>query len=181
MKNIYREEDFYNAKKLKNKLLTVYFVILAVAVACCAVFFTLYLLLPYPSSVDIENKKNAYMFGVTAVSVAFIIFSFIYLGIPYKRAKKYFSMFEDIKTGQKQFSVCTFLQNDTSVSEVRDVEFHTMVVLEWSDKTQEYMRRNVLVDKEKEMPDFHNGDIIKIMTHANVLLSYGLNEEEEPF
>ncbi|MBR1868312.1 MAG: hypothetical protein IJ800_07045 [Clostridia bacterium] len=181
MKNLYEEEDYTEAKKLKSRLLTIYFIALAVAVCGCAVLFVFFMLLPYPSNDVIEGQKNLYLFGVTAISVVFVIFSFIYLGIPYKRAKKYFAMFEDIKTGQKQYSVCTFLQNDLSVSEVRDVEFHTMVVLEWSDKTQEYMRRNVLVDKEKQMPQLKNGDIIKIMTHANVLLSYGLNDEEEPF
>ena len=56
-----------------------------------------------------------------------------------------------------------------------------MVVLEWSDKTQEYMRRHVLVDKEKPMPALNNGDIITYVTHANVLLSYGLKAEEDVF
>ena len=56
-----------------------------------------------------------------------------------------------------------------------------MIVLEWSDKTQEYMRRHVLVDKEKPMPELNNGDIITYVTHANVLLSYGLKSEEDVF
>ena len=75
----------------------------------------------------------------------------------------------------------TFLQNDESVVEVGNVDFHTMVVLEWSDKTQEFMRRHVLVDKEKPMPNLKNGDIISYITHANVLLSYGLKSEEDVF
>ena len=56
-----------------------------------------------------------------------------------------------------------------------------MVVLEWSDKTQEYMRRHVLVDKEKPMPPFKGGEIIKYVTHANCLLSYGLKSEDDVF
>ena len=43
------------------------------------------------------------------------------------------------------------------------------------------MRRHVLVDKEKPMPQFKNGDIIKYVTHANCLLSYGLKSEDDVF
>ena len=68
-----------------------------------------------------------------------------------------------------------------SVTEVGNVDFHVMVVLEWSDKTQEFMRRHVLVDKEKQMPNLKNGDIISYVTHANVLLSYGYKNEEDVF
>lgn len=43
------------------------------------------------------------------------------------------------------------------------------------------MRRHVLVDKEKPMPNLKNGDIIKYVTYSNVLLSYGLKSEEDVF
>ena len=78
-------------------------------------------------------------------------------------------------------SVSTFVKNDEGITEVGYVDYHTMIVLEWSDKTQEYMRRHVLVDKEKQMPNFKNGDIIKYVTHANCLLSSGLKSEEDVF
>ena len=95
--------------------------------------------------------------------------------------KYYFRFLDDTKTGDKQMSVSTFVKNDEGITEVGYVDYHTMIVLEWSDKTQEYMRRHVLVDKEKQMPDFKNGDIIKYVTYANVLLSYGLKSEEGIF
>ena len=97
------------------------------------------------------------------------------------RAKYYFRFLDDTKTGDKQISVSTFVKNDEGITEVGYVDYHTMIVLEWSDKTQEYMRRHVLVDKEKQMPNFKNGDIIKYVTHANCLLSYGLKSEEDVF
>ena len=56
-----------------------------------------------------------------------------------------------------------------------------MIILEWSEKTQTYMRRHVLVDKEKPMPQLKNGDIINFVTHANVLLAYALKSEDEVF
>ena len=146
-----------------------------------AILFILYLRLPYPSTKEIKNKETLYLVLNCVITGIAVVLSFIYLGIPYKRAKAYFRLLNDIKIGQKVKNVSTFLQNDESVAEVGNVDFHTMVVLEWSDKTQEFMRRHVLVDKEKPMPNLKNGDIIVYVTHANVLLSYGLKKDEDIF
>ena len=181
MTNVYTENDYDNALKLKKKLLYIYFAVLAVGIVACAVVFILFLRMPYISTPELESKKNLYQFLVCLISAIEVIFSFIYLGIPYKRAKYYFKLMDDIKTGRKMLSESTFLQNETYINEVGNVDFHVMAVLEWSDKTQEYMRRHVLVDKEKPMPDFKNGDIIKYVTHANVLLAYGLKSDDDVF
>ena len=181
MINLYVESDYSNALKLKKKLLYVYFAILSVFLDSTAVFFILYLRLPYASTPEIEKQGNLYLVINSIITGIAVIFSFIYLGIPFKRAKAYFKLLDDIKTGQKVKNVSTFIQNDESINEVGNVDFHTMIVLEWSDKTQEFMRRNVLVDKEKPMPNLKNGDIITYVTHANVLLSYGLKSEEDVF
>lgn len=181
MKNVYSESDYDNALKLKKKLLYIYFAVLAAGIIACAVFFVMYLRLPYISTPELVGAKNRYLAAVCVVSALEIIFSFIYLGIPYKRAKYYFKLMEDIKAGKKMMNESTFLQNESYINEVGNVDFHVMAVLEWSDKTQEYMRRNVLVDKEKPMPDFKNGDIIKYVTHANVLLAYGLKSDDDVF
>ena len=181
MVNIYKQSDYTNALKLKKKLLKIYFVCIAILIVPVAILFGLYLSLPYASTPEIKGQGTLYMVLNCTITAIGIIFSFIYLGIPYKRAKAYFRLLDDIKVGQKVKNVSTFVQNDLSVVEVGNVDFHVMVVLEWSDKTQEFMRRHVLVDKEKQMPNFKNGDIISYVTHANVLLSYGYKEDEDVF
>ena len=181
MINVYKQEDYENALKLKTKLLKFYFLGLGVFLVPLTIIFILYLRLPYPSTPDIQKLSTLYMVINCVITAIAIILSFIYLGIPYKRARAYFRLLHDIKIGQKVKNVSTFIQNDESISEVGNVDFHTMVVLEWSDKTQEFMRRHVLVDKEKPMPNLKNGDIITYVTHANVLLSYGLKSEEDVF
>ena len=181
MVNLYTDADYDNALKLKKRLLAIYFAVLTVFVAAFAVVFVLFLQLPYQSTQEIIDKKNLYLFINCALSVFLFIFSVIYLSIPYKRAKWYFRFLDDTKTGDKQINVSTFVKNEDDITEVGNVDFRVMVVLEWSDKTQEYMRRHVLVDKEKPMPQFKNGDIIKYVTHANCLLSYGLKSEDDVF
>ena len=136
MTNVYTENDYDNALKLKKKLLYIYFAVLAVGIVACAVAFILFLRMPYISTPELESKKNLYQFLVCLISAIEVIFSFIYLGIPYKRAKYYFKLMDDIKTGRKMLSESTFLQNETYINEVGNVDFHVMAVLEWSDKTQ---------------------------------------------
>ena len=93
MTNVYNESDYENALKLKKKLLYIYFAVLAIGIAFCTVVFVMYLRMPYISTPELESKKNLYQFIVCAVTAIEIIFSFIYLGIPYKRAKYYFVFF----------------------------------------------------------------------------------------
>ena len=181
MVNVYKQSDYTNALNLKKKLLVIYFICIGVLAIPLGILFGLYLSLPYASTPQIENQGTLYLVLNCIITAVGVIFSFIYLGIPYKRAAAYFKLLDDIKVGQKVKNVSTFLQNDVSVVEVNNVDFHVMVVLEWSEKTQEFMRRHVLVDKEKPMPNFKNGDIISYVTHANVLLSYGYKDEEDIF
>ena len=181
MINVYTQSDYDNALKLRKKLLIWYFIGLGVFLIPVTVIFILYLNMPYPSTPELEKQKNLYMVINCIISGIAVILSFIYLGIPFKRANAYRKLLEDIKQGQKVKNVSTFIKNDMSEVEVRNVDFHTMVVLEWSEKTQEFMRRHVLVDKEKPMPNFNNGDIITYVTHSNVLLSYALKSEDDVF
>lgn len=181
MTHLYDDSDYENALKRKKKLLAIYFAIIAVLFAVCVTIFIFFLQLPYQSTDEIVKQKNIYLVSVCVISVIGVLFSVIYLGIPYKRAKYYFRFLDDTKTGDKQMNESTFVTNDTGVTEVGYVDYRVMVVLEWSDKTQEYMRRHVLVDKGKQMPPFKNGDIIKYVTHANCLLSYGLKNNEDVF
>ena len=171
MTNLYEDGDYENALKQKNRMKLIYFIVLGIGLAACAAVYVLFLQLPYQSTDAIKGQKNLYLFLEG-------LFSFL---IPLKRASAYYGLLNDIRTGQKQKNVSTFLSNEEDIETVRNVDFRVMIVLEWSDKTQEYMRRHVLVDKEKPMPELNNGDIITYVTHANVLLSYGLKSEEDVF
>ena len=181
MVQLYKQSDYENALKLKKKLLYFYFAGLSVFLAGAIVFFVLYLSLPYASTPEIEGLGTTYLIINCIITAVAVILSFFYLGIPYKRASSYFRLLDDFKIGQKVKNQGTFLQNDQAVTEINGVDFHSMIILEWSEKTQTYMRRHVLVDKEKPMPQLKNGDIINFVTHANVLLAYALKSEEEVF
>ena len=100
MVNLYTDADYDNALKLKKRLLAIYFAVLTVFVAAFAVVFVLFLQLPYQSTQKIIDKKDLYLFINCALSVVLVIFSVIYLSIPYKRAKWYFR--------QRSYGYCGF-------------------------------------------------------------------------
>jgi len=181
MINLYEKSDIEIIERKKKKMFNIYLTVLALSVVFCMVFTVFYIMLPYAYNSEIVSKKHLYLFLNCLVCSLVVIFSFIYLGIPYKRVKYYYRMLENFKVGQKIESVSTFLQMDNDIKNKDNVDFRTMMVLEWSDKTQEYMQRNILVDKEKPIPELNNGDIIKYVTHANILLEYGLKSESDIF
>ena len=109
---LYDDKDYENAYKLKRKLLTIYLITLAITVIACGVAFTLFMLLPYASTPELKAQKDLYMFIDCSLSVLFAAYSVVYLCIPYRRARFYFYMLEDMRVGEKTKNVATFLRND---------------------------------------------------------------------
>ena len=75
MTNVYNDKDYENALKLKKKLLAIYFAVLAAGIIGCAVFFVLFLRLPYISTSELESQKQLYLFFVCLISGVEIVFS----------------------------------------------------------------------------------------------------------
>ena len=106
--------------------------------------------------------------GIYAI-VMFFIFS-----IKYKRVASYVKMLRDMQEGIKAEGVNTYVRTDSSLVNKDGVDFVSLVVLSWSEKKQEYYERHILFDIEKPLPDLKKGDVIKHVTHANILMSYEL-------
>ena len=107
MVNLYKQSDYENALKLKKKLLKIYFICIGALLVPMGVLFGLYLSLPFASTSKIKSLGNLYLVLNCIITAIGVIFSFIYLGIPYKRARAYFKMLDDIKVGQKVKNVST--------------------------------------------------------------------------
>ena len=95
MTNIYEEKDYDNALKLKKKLLTIYFIVLGVVFAIAVFLYLKFFFLPYESNLEVKRERLLYQVLMIFLFSLFAIFSFIYLGIPYKRARRYFIFLDD--------------------------------------------------------------------------------------
>ncbi len=174
MQKYYTDEIFIQAKKQRNVNLIIYFSVFAVYLAVSAVLFAFYRVQPYNDEKILTIKiLNGIWAGI------FVIFSFVFLGIPYKRVNKFYKMCLAIKDGVKTTSVGNFLECNDELRSKDGVDMKALVFLEWSDKKQDYYERQVLVFYEKPFPEIPQGADVKYITKGNVLVEYEILEGEE--
>jgi hypothetical protein len=169
MVSVYKTEDFERAEASRKAILRGFFISLALVLAVCITIFVFYVLQEYNTPL----KQPLLITNIVISSVYAIVMFFIF-SIKYKRVSSYVKMLIDMQMGIKSESVNTYVRTDSSIVKKDGVDFISIIVLEWSEKKQEYFERRILLDLEKPVPDFKTGDVIKHVTHANILIEYEL-------
>lgn len=171
MVDYYVKEDFEKAKKQRKQTLTWFFVALGIMIVISAVLIAWYLTLPYKSPVITTVKCIHYpILGV------FLVFSFLYLGIKYKRVNRYYKLMKYMEIGLRETSTGSFFEYDETPQEKDGVDFKSLVFLEWNKYKNDFFERKVLVFEEKEFPKFNENDNVRYVTQGNVLVSYEIIE-----
>lgn len=169
MTYVYNKEDYEKSNASKKKILKGFFISLSVIIAINLVIFIYYVRLEYNTSLKLPLLiANIFITSVYAI-VMFFIFA-----IKYRRVASYVRMLYDMQTGIKNEGTNTFVRIDSSLTVKDGVDFISIIVLQWSEKKQEFFERNILFDVEKPLPEFKKGDVIKHITHANILMAYEL-------
>lgn len=161
------EQDYVEAKAQRKKTLIIYFAFLTVYLLISAGMLMWYLTLPYASPVITTVKVIQY--SVTAIMV---VFSFIYLGIPYKRVNRYYKMTTYMLTGLRETSTGSFFEYDETLQDKDGVDFKSLVFLEWNKYKKDFFERKVLVFDEKPFPEIPENANVRYVTQGNVLISY---------
>lgn len=172
MTEYFKTEYYKQAKKQRKKVLAIYFIVLAVYLAISGVLLGYYVTLTYQSPKITVVKLIEY-----PLTAAFIIFSFIYLGIAVKRVNKFYNMCVNIITGLKETSEANFFEYDETLTEKDGVDMKSLVFLEWNKYKNGYFERRVLVFYEKEFPEIPEGVGVRFITQGNVLVSYEILDE----
>lgn len=155
------------AKKQKNRTLGIYFIMLGVYLIISLGFWLWFRTLPYMSETIKTIKYIHY-----PLTFVFVIISFIYLGIKYKRVNNYYKMMRNLVTGLKETSVGSFFEYEEKLRTKDGVEFKSLVFIELNKYKHDFYERHVLVLKEKEFPKFEENQNVKYVTQGNVLISY---------
>lgn len=169
MINVYSKEDYENASKSKNAILKGFFISLGILLVINIAVFIIYVRQEYQTPL----KTPLILINIISCSIYAIVMFFIF-SIKYKRVASYVKMLRDMQEGIKAEGVNTYVRTDSSLVNKDGVDFVSLVVLSWSEKKQEYYERHILFDIEKPLPDLKKGDVIKHVTHANILMSYEL-------
>ena len=172
MTEYYTDAELNAAKKQKTKSLAAYFIVLGVYVAACVAFFIYYGTLPYSEYRDTADKISVIKWVHYSLTSVFVIFSFIYLGIKYKRVNRYYKMCRHISTGIREQSTGSFLEYDESIQDKDGVDFKSLVFIEWNKYKNDFFERKVLVFYEKPFPEIPENANVSYITQGNVLVSY---------
>lgn len=172
MVEYYTDAELNSAKKQKKKTLIIYFIVLGVYVAATIAFFVYYLTLPYSGYRDTASVISRIKWGHYSLTAVFVVFSFIYLGIVYKRVRRYYKMCVHLSTGLRETSVANFIEYDETIQDKDGVDFKSLVFLEWNKYKKDFYERKVLVFYEKPFPEIPEQANVSFVTQGNVLVSY---------
>ncbi len=161
------EEDFFKVKKQRKIALTVFFIVLGVYLFLSVGVMLWYISLPYQSPTITTVKAVHY--SITALMV---IFSFLFLGIKYKRVNRFYRIAYNLINAIKETSTGNFLEYDETLQDKDGVDFKSLVFVEWNKYKNDFFERKVLVFNEREFPQIPENANVKYVTQGNVLVSY---------
>lgn len=174
MVEFYKKEQLEKIRIQKKKSLAIYFSVLAVFVLISLGLCLWFTTLTYKSPLEPAIRWPQYL-----ITAAFIVFSFLFLGIRYKRERKYCKMLVNIETGRRETSIGSFFEYDDRIFMKDGVDVKALIFLEWNKYKQDFFERKVLVLAEMEFPVFEENQNVKYVTHGNVLVEYEILPDEE--
>ena len=169
----FKQEEFLKAKKQRAKALAIYLMVALVYFVIALGLFLYYRSLPYRSP-DITKVKLI----LYPITVAFAIFSIIYLSIAFRRINRYYKFCYNLSTAKRETSTAVYLENDGKLFIKDGVDCKALVFLEWNKYKKDYFERKVFVFYEKDFPIITEKAEVEFVTQGNFLINYNVLEEE---
>lgn len=175
MNVIFQDADLVSAYKQKQKIFRIFLLVTAVYVVLCAFSLAYFISLPFEHPLQAAPK-----WIVWVASCLYVIFCFPYMGIKFHRARRYYKLISYFSVGMKQVNNSIFLRYEEP--ELKDgVDFYVLTMSEWSNKKSEYMDRKIFCDKEKPLPEFQEGDMVRYLTQGNLMIEYEVVGHDDEF
>ena len=173
---MFSPEEKEGAKKTKKILLISWFIVLGVFVAIMGTLIGVNI---YRVNVFRDRSTRVWMTAVALLcTILFVCYTMFFFSIKFRLTRKYVRMLRDMDTGLKDEAYVTFLKYDETISMKDGVYFYTMVVDAKPLKREDITERRVLVEHTIEKPPLEEGQKLKIITHANILMAYKLLENK---
>ena len=163
----FSQEELNKVKNQRKKHLIIYYSSLVVFAIFTLGNILWYCTLPYKSPTILTVELIQYL-----VSALFVIYTFLYLGIVYRRVNKYFRVLVDLEKNKKELYSGSFIGYDESMHEHNGVDFKTLTFLEWNKYKKDFFERKVLIPCEKQFPEFTENTNVRYITQSNILISY---------
>ena len=174
MKIYFKEEFYTQSKEQRKKVLLVYLGVLLVYLAFSVIIIVKNSQLTYMSPV--KSKLKLIEFVLTFIM---IIFSYIYLGIKYKRVNKYYQMCRNMLFGIREEFEGSFFEFNNNLYTKDGVDVKPLVFLEYNKYKKDYFERKVWWFYEQPFPEINENDVAHVITQGNMLIGLEIIEEEK--
>lgn len=175
MNIVFDDNDLISSFRQKRRIFWFYVLIAVIYAALCISMLIYYIGLPYKDSMQPLPK-----WIVWVSSCVFVIFTYLYMGIKFHRARRYYKLISYLSVGMKQVNNSIFLRYEEP--ELKEgVDFHVLIMSEWSKKKSEYMDRKIYAAFEKPCPEFQRGDKVRYLTQGNVIVEYEVVGHDDSF
>ena len=171
MVNYFNEEELIKVKAQRKKVLFIYLFVLALYLAISVGLVIFYTTLPYESP-TIGTVK----FIQHSINVVFVVFSVLYLVIPFKRVNDFYKLTYNLATGIRETAFGNFLEYDESIQNKDGVDCKALIFIEWNKYKKDFFERKVLVFNEKPFPELQEKQNVKYVTQSNILISYEIQD-----
>ena len=168
----FNDQELNVAKKARNKFRFIYIAVVIFYAILTVGFMLWFKTLPYKSPTITKIKLIHY-----PITFVFVVFSFIYLFIVYKGARRYFKLVHNMVNGIREKSSGSFLEYSEKIQNKDGVDMKALVFIEWNKYKKDYFERKVLVFADKPFPEIPKDKVVNYVTQSNVLISYEIEEE----
>ncbi len=167
MVEFFKQQELDDVKQQKKRVLTWYLIILGVYLLVSVGLILWYVTLPYKSKTITLLKFIHY-----TLTALMVIFSFIYLGIVFKRVRRFYKMLFNMSVGIRETSTGSFFEYSESKQDKDGVDCKALIFLEWNKYKNDFFERKVLIPYEKDFPEFTENTNVRYVTQSNMLVSY---------
>ena len=171
MTNIYNDGDFNAVIAQKRRIFGVFAGTTAFYVTFCVAWLIYYISLPYEDPMQTLPKVLVYV-----ASALYIVFVFPFMGIKFHRVRRYYKMMYYLSEGLKNAEENYFVGFEKKDLQKDYVDAVACIFKTWNRKKSEWMEREAYLDKEKPLPDFAKGDLVRYVVQSNFLVQYEVIE-----
>ena len=112
------------------------------------------------------------------MSVLYVAFLYVFMGIKYSRVRKYFKMLSYVSTGLKHEETNYFYCFDEKSLQKDNIDVMACVFETWNKKKCEWMERETYFDPEMPLPPFESGDYVHYITQSNFVIEYEILQKK---
>lgn len=170
MTDVFSKEEVIAVRAKRNLMLGVWFGLLALFLA---IVITLIVVDMYLVGI-LRNRDHTIWMAVVSILLAIIFgcYSLFFFSIKFRLTRKYCRMLRDIERGLKDETEAKFVGYDENISMKDGVYFYSMVLDAKPLKREDITERKLLIEHTMPKIELEEGARLKIVSHANILVSY---------